>query len=223
MSHTYLALCQRLVRESVGISGSGPTSVLNQTGDLRRVVDWVGSAYEDIQNLHTDWNFLRKTATFNTVADQQDYAPAEAGAADLGEWRRDSFRAWLTAAGVGNEVDLTQYAWEDFRDRYLYGTTRTQRGRPVYMAIKPDRSVALWPIPDDEYTVTAEYFRAPHVMTANADTPIFPAQYHLLVMWRALVFYAGHSAAPETFAVGQQEHKRLLSMLRRAELPATTW
>lgn len=223
MSQTFLALCQRLVRESVGVSGSGPTSVLNQTGDMRRVVDWVATAYQDIQNLHQDWNFLRGEATFNTVAGQQDYTPAQADAADLGEWRRDSFRAWLTASGAGSEIDLVQYDWTEFRDRYLYGTTRTQQGRPVYMAIKPDRSVALWPIPNDDYTVTGEYFRAPHVMVANTDTPNFPAQYHLLVMWRALVFYAGHAAAPETFAVGQQEHKRLLSMLRRAELPETTW
>lgn len=223
MRLTYLQLCQRLRRECVGVSGVGPSTTTGQTGDMQRIVEWVASAYEDVQNLHTNWNFLRQSFSFDTVAAQQDYTPTEAGAADIGEWRKDRMTVYLTAGGVGGETYLTPYQWQDFHDAYLFSTLRSQQGFPVSVGIKPDRGLALWPIPGDVYTVRGEYWRAPHAMAADDDVPILPEKYHMLIVWRALVFYAGHAAAPETFTVGQQEHRRMLSMMRRAELPEVTW
>ena len=45
---TFLELCRRLARE-VDASGSGPSAVTGQTGENRRIVDWVASAWQDIQ------------------------------------------------------------------------------------------------------------------------------------------------------------------------------
>lgn len=217
---TYLELVQALVREAVGLSGSGPTTVVNQTGDMRRAVDWIGRAYEDIQNLHTDWRFLRKDVTFTTETGVQVYNPAS----DIGEWRRDSFRVYPTASGVGAEINLSEYEWNDFRETYLFNAIRNQTGMPTSLGYGTDRSLYLWPIPDAAgYTVVGEYYRAPHRMVENDDVPIFPEKYHMVIVWRALTFYGGHFAAPETFAQGQQEMRRLLSMMRGTELERVTW
>ena len=223
MLMTRLELCQRLRSECVGVSGSGPTSTLNQSGDMLRVVNWIDSAYEDIQNLDPRWNFLRKTFSFNTVAAQQGYTQTQAGAADQGTWKLDHVKSYLTSEGSAGEIIMSAPDWESFYQVYMLGATRTQTGRPLVVTEKPDRSLALWPIPDAIYTVTGEYWRAPHQMTADAHVPILPEQFHMLIVWRALVFYAGHAAAPETFTVGQAEHKRLLSMLRRHQLPPVQW
>lgn len=225
----FLSLCQRLRLECVGVSGNGPVSVQGQTGDMLRVVNWVASAYQDIQNLHTDWAFLHREFSFDTVAGQRTYGVATAigdglTIGDVGKWREEGMKCYLTADGSDTEIPiLVEPVWADFYDTYEYGPLKTQQGRPDVAGIKPNRTLALWPTPDAVYTLTGQYFRNPHVMVENTDTPLFDERYHMLIVWRALVFYAGHAAAPETFAVGQQEHKRLLSMLRRDELPAFSW
>ena len=217
---TYLELVQALVREAVGLSGTGPTTVAGQTGDMRRAVDWVARAYQDIQNLHADWRFLRRDVSFTTVAGTQTYNPAD----DIGEWKRGTFSQYRTAQGFGTEVDLSEYEWDDFRDQFLFNAIRSQQGFPTAIGFGTDRALHLWPIPDDGgYTITGEYYRVPHVMVDDDDVPIIPEKYQMVIVWRALTFYAGHAAAPETFAQGQQEMRRLLSMMRRTELERITW
>jgi hypothetical protein len=68
----YLQLCQRVAQEA-GIVGTFPTTTTGQTGELKRIVDWVAEAYTNLQN-ETNWRWLRKRAVFNTVANQREYA-----------------------------------------------------------------------------------------------------------------------------------------------------
>lgn len=220
---TFIELVQRLRRECVGVSGSGPTTVTDQTGDNARLVDWIASAYQDIQNLHVDWNFLRADFSFSTVAAQQTYTPTECGAADIGEWVRDSMRVHLTSAGIATEIDIPLLTWADFRREYLFGALRATSSKPMVAGRKPDRSLMFWPTPDADYTINGEYWKAPDVMVGSDDEPLFPAQYHMIVVWRALVFYAHNQASPEAYAHGQAEYKRLLAMVARTELPEVTF
>lgn len=219
---TFIELVVRLRSECVGVSGSGPTAVTGQTGDNARLVDWIQSAYKDIQNLHTDWNFLRSDFSFTTIAGQQTYTPAQAGAADVGEWLKDSFRVYTTAVGFNSEIDIPCLDWEDFRREYLFGAIRTNTSKPMIAGRKPDRSLVLWPIPDatnGAYTVLGEYFKEPQAMVGNDDVPLIPAKYHEVILWRALVFYAHNQASPEAYAHGQAEYKRILAGMARTELP----
>lgn len=224
-SMTRLQLCTRLRSECVGVSGAGPTTTTGQVGDMLKIVNWIDSAYEDIQNMRTDWRFLRDDFTFQTVAAQQTYTPTQAGAVDatptvdLGEWITDDIRCYLTSTGVSGEQVLEFMDWDTFRATYLIGSIRSTTGQPVVVTVKPDRSLMLWPIPDAAYTVAGEYYRVPDTLTADGTVPTFPARFHMLIVWRALVFYAGHSAAPETFAVGKEEYGKLLGMLVAAEAP----
>ena len=224
-SMTRLSLLTRLRSECVGVSGAAPTTTLAQTGDMLNLVNWIDSAYEDIQNMRRDWNFLRDDFTFQTVAAQQTYTPTQAGAVnatpaeDLGEWITDSMRCYLTATGVSAEIDLDYVPWDDFRETYMKGSIRATTGQPHVVTVKPNHSLMLWPIPDAVYTVVGEYYQTPSAMTADASVPILPSRFHMLIVWRALVFYAGHAAAPETFAVGKAEYDKMLSQLMRAEAP----
>ena len=47
----FLSLCQRL-RSEARIPGTGPSSVTGQTGELAKIVEWITTAYEDIQANH---------------------------------------------------------------------------------------------------------------------------------------------------------------------------
>lgn len=214
---TFLALCQRL-RQEAGISGTGPYSVLGQVGESKKVVDWIATAYQDIQNLHSEWDFLRTEVSFDTTAGLNNYTKATISVPEYGEWVSDSFRSYLTASGVASEQFMNWCNWMRFRDTYVFGSNRTLQGFPRYLAQKPDKSLIMYPTPNDEYTINGEYFQRAHAMAADADEPLIPTEYRLVIVWRALMFYAGSYNAPELYAVGEAEYKRILRRLEHTNL-----
>lgn len=71
MLNTYLELCQQLI-EDAGISGSMLT-VTDQTGEFKRVTNWVRRAVTELEQKYFDWNFLHNFYSFPTIDAQQDY------------------------------------------------------------------------------------------------------------------------------------------------------
>ena len=73
----YLQLAQRLHAEiggGPGDPGTQPTTVVAQSGKLKRYCDWTQQAYVDLQ-LSQPWRWMRKTGTFATSASVREYAP----------------------------------------------------------------------------------------------------------------------------------------------------
>jgi len=210
---TNLELCQRL-RAEAGIAGSGPTTVVSQTGELGRIVDWVASANEEIQNAHATWKFLQESFSFSTVDGTQDYAPADVSLDDLANWKHSRVDDLTIYSAVADEQYLIYLPWNDFKGNYMFGSTRSQEGRPTIVTVKPDNSLALWTTPDAVYTVTGEYYKK----ALDADEPLIPSQYHMIVVWRALMLYGAYSSAPDSYSHGEQEYKNLLRKLEFDQL-----
>ncbi len=59
---TFLELVQRTASEC-SVSLTGPSAVTGQTGRLGQVVNWVNSAWMDVQTRHDDWKFMRGSFT----------------------------------------------------------------------------------------------------------------------------------------------------------------
>jgi len=213
----YLQLSQRL-RQEAAISGTGPTSVLNQVGEMKEVVDWANSAYEDIQNLHTNWRFMQTEFSFPLISGTDTYTPAAAGLTTLGEWLTDDTRVYLTQS---DENPMQYEPWKLFREVRDIGAV--QSGRPTHFSIKPNNSIVFWPNPDAVYTCTGEYMLKPATMTADTDEPIFPSQFHMLVVWRALLFQAALLEAPARYAHGQAEYKRLIKAMEFSQVSKFTY
>ena len=85
---TFLELCQT-VRQEVGVSGTGPTTVLNQEGQLKVIIDFVADSDFQIQILWEDWEFL--WAQYSSTLSTGVAAPAVAKPTDLGTWDMRSF------------------------------------------------------------------------------------------------------------------------------------
>ena len=137
---TFLDLCQRLAAEC-GVSGSGPSSVLTQTGESARLVNWIASRWVTIQRKHPDWHFLLVSpgVSFATVAGQVYYTPTQTGVASgvVGQWKRNTFRSYLTSAGVPNEIYLQYVDYDFFRDIYQLGNLRLAQVRPTVITVTP--------------------------------------------------------------------------------------
>jgi hypothetical protein len=217
----FLQICQRAAQEAgVSRSTAGPVSVLSQTGELAKIVDWVLTTYQDVQDKHTTWNFLRFDFTYPTIAATSTYLPSAVSLTELANWEQEDVRAYLTATGVSDESRLKKRTWDYLRGVRLIGTVQT--GKPCEFAIRPDKSMVLWPTPGDIYTVKGEYWKRAQTMTANADEPIIPAQFHMILVWGAVRYYAGDQGAAELFALADQNYNRLMKKLEKDELPKHT-
>ena len=210
---TYLELCQTL-RIRAGISGSGPDSTTAQIGELALVVSLINTAYEKIQDKFATWTFLKNTFTFPCVVAQSNYATTVV--TNFANWREDSFRCYLT--DTTNEQELIYYSWDDFRDSFLIGSSRATTGRPSAITINPDKTLTVWPIPDAIYTIGGEYFKKADVMSGDSDTPVFD-RFHMLIVYEALMQYAGDVGLPTIYTVAAAEAKILWNKMKRNYLP----
>jgi hypothetical protein len=215
----FLQLCKRLRSES-GIPSTGPSTVVGQTGELSKIVEWIQSAYEDIQNLHPKWQFLQESFNFSTVSGTAEYTPTAAGINDLLSWKEDDFRVYLN---VSDEIYLVYEPWDTFRPYYNYGSLRTQTEKPTVITVKPNKSLFLWAIPDQAYTIDGQYYKTPDVMENNTDVPIFENNFHMAIVWKGLMYYGGERGAPDAYAHGQAEYKKIIRKLEFDQLPKMTF
>lgn len=225
---TFLELCQRM-RQECGISGTGPSTVVSQTGNLKRIVDWVNTAWIDIQTTHQDWDWMRASASFPTVAAQAVYELGTGSgtvgvtAATFGRWDRDTFRNYVTSTGTNSEVFMGFIHYDTWRDSYMYGAQRSTTTRPIDMSISPTKAIALGPPPTTGYTITGDYFYAPLDMTLDADVPALPAQFHMAIIYRAMMSYGAYEAAPEVYQRGELEFGKLMRRMTADRVPETIW
>lgn len=217
----YLALCNKLIQKC-GISGGDLATVVNQTGEASRVVNWINEAYTNIQELQQNWQWMRGPVSFNTVAQQANYTPAQAGIADFARWREDSFRCYLTSVGVGAEIFLGRLDWEDYRNTYLYNNIRNTYGQPLHIAVGDDKSLYLGLIPDTIYTVVGEYWQTPTDLALDADVPAMPARFQMLIVYEAMKSYAMYEAAAEVMAEAERQFKRMYNRLLNDQLSRIT-
>jgi hypothetical protein len=212
----YLQLAQRL-RQEAGVSGTGPLTVVNQSGEMRRLVDWINSAWLDIQRLHASWDWMLAETTFLTVAGQGSYTPVQAGIASrFGRWSIASFRVARTPPN--DETMLMPLSYGDFRSVYLTGPQ--PQARPVVVCSLPSLSLGLGYKPDQAYTIRGEYWKSAQNLTADSDIPEMPEDYHDAIVYRALMLYARYESAAEIYEDALQNYRRLISLLEIHQLPS---
>lgn len=225
----YLQLAQALRREC-RVSGSGPSAVTGQTEEYNRLLSWINQAWMEIQRLHTDWRFLRDSATCVTVQGQATYSPtADFNLTDFGYWAldyeaNDTFRNYVTAAGMGSEIFMEVWDYDWWRNAYLYGALRTSYTRPIGVALAPDNSLACGPIPADGFTLVGDYYKVPSELVLATDIPALPVQFHWMIVYKAMEYYGSSESAPEVYDRAVLQYGRLirqceLQQLRRMKAP----
>jgi hypothetical protein len=222
---TFLQIVNQ-VREECGVSGPALTTLggaLSQTST--RVKNWVINAWIEIQRAHRDWNFLENSFSFATTPGVQEYTASAApvSIANFANWKRDTLRCYQTAVGVSDEQILPFMDWQTFRDVYQFGQQGTTQARPVCYTIGPRKTLLLGPTPDVAYTVSGWYYHSPTTLVADADTPDVDAEYHELIVFKAMVKYGMYEAAPEIVARGQEQGDRVMAQLEADYLPTITF
>jgi len=217
----YLELCVR-VREEAGITGSGPSSVTDQAGQLLRVVNWVQQAWVEIQLMRPNWNFMRGEFTFDTTIDKRDYLAADESITDLKLWDQESFMYYETALGEIDQKPLIYLPYATWRSNFRVGMNVRPADSPLYITVLPDTNeIRFEPKPDDIYTIEGDYKKSTQALTAADDELTnFPDDFHMLVVWQALKSYGFYENAPEVLEEAEINFDNLLYRLEIEQLPA---
>ena len=223
----YLQLGQSLVTEC-GAGSASLTTMQSQTGEALRFVNWVNSAWNELQTFRDDWAWMRSNAetgggvsfvpaagapwcAWGTSAGQLGIQSTAFG----GKWVEGSFRNYVTTVGQTSEIFMDFLpSLDHWRDGYYYGAQRNVRTRPVVLAIAPDRSLLVGPPSDGSYTVYGDYFKSPSSMSADVDTPTgLPNHYHMLIVYRGMMYYGEYESAPEVFDRGSRLYEEMFREL----------
>lgn len=218
-----LALVRRLARECrMTASSTVPSTTISQTGNLLDAVTWLDDAWNELQ-LSNYWQWMRSRFTLNTVASDHTYAYGDCNDETTGtpitrfrEWLVndpiDPVTIYLQSSGVGTQGYVWYMPWELFRMNYRIGTVI--ESVPCHITVDPQQNIVLGPTPNDIYVVAGGYWKSPQEMTLDADIPELPTYYHLLLVYQAMMKYAGSESAAEIMARALREGGPLRNQLQ---------
>lgn len=212
----YLELCQAVARESGTIAGLPSfTTVAGATGRLAKLTAWVADAWRNIQNERTDWLFLRQEFSKALIVDQTQYTPASFGLEVL-KWMPDTrtrriMSVYDNSIGQADEGHIQQIPYDRWRAMYNHGSH--DANRPTVWAQAPDKQLCVGPKPDKAYIIRGEYIRTAQLLTADADIPIIPTQFHGVIVGEALRLMARADEALQVLAEKAQQYDILRTPL----------
>ena len=217
-----LQLTQAVKRES-GMAGGGPLSVSTTVLQEQRLFAWVNWAARDITLAREDWRFRRANATLASTTDQANTA-ADFGLTDFASWKPATRfykpSTYRVSDGLSMERELVWMDYDQFRKTYTIGTQTP--GMATNWTISPSEEFLLGPAPDSAHFIRADYVRDYTDLVLDTDTPIIPARFHMLIVWRALREYGGFDAASEVFQRADQNYNSMWPQLLQSQTEAPT-
>ena len=219
---TFLELCEDVARESGG-TARAPTSVIGQTGRQQKIIEWVKTAWNLIQNLQSNWSFLRDEHTGTLVANSQSYSGASFSTTRFGEFMGDygSYQPvtlYDTTIGRSDESALRLISYEVWKRRWDIGVHDATR--PTEYTIGPDQELKFGAKPDKAYQIRFEYRKTPQALALNTDEPDMPLRFHDIIVWRAIMLMADHDEALNAMTIANGKYLELKASMERDLLPA---
>ena len=207
----FLTLVQDLHAET-GAAGVAPTSVIDQTGEAKRLVNWIKRADIKIQTKWINWKFLRAEFLTGNVTTASVVALAKP--ATLHTWDTTTFRFRFPLETVEHPLPWVEY------DKIKTQILDTSTGVPSRVIIMPDNSLEFEPIPDDAYTILADFYSKPIPLAANTDISLIPEEYHdSALLGRAMLYYANFENAPEIRTQGEELYGEGIAEMENHQLP----
>lgn len=208
-----LAIVQSLHYEAK-LPGSPSSTVVGQSGRFADLVRWAVEAWHDIQRDRDGrWKWLRGDWTLDTAADTQTYVYGDCTDVDAAA-PITRFSAWdfdedeppfiyLVSEGKAAERELPIAGWSDFRSLYVRGTHTS--ARPGLITADASDTLHFGPTPNGIYRVTGNYWKSIQTLAIDADIPEMPDEYHMLIVYRALLKYGYNTVAQEVLARARTE------------------
>lgn len=213
-------MAQRLHSESLR-STAAPTSVTGASDRNARLFNWLADNWRDLQT-ERDWRWMRGQLDVAVTAGQQTYTGTGLGASRFRRWRKEDSQYTPVMYRSGNPNAywvLEHWDLDSFRRHFIY--RNLGQTTPIAWTFDEQNQLLVGPAPLDAYQLRIDYWKSPTELTADADEPDMPSEFHMLLVWDALIELATSDAAPEILAKAQRNHATLRDrlMLDQARLP----
>ncbi len=213
---TYLDLCQRTAIEA-GIANASqsnlPIGITGQVGELARVVKYVADAWREIQgNKHWDWMWEQPTISIAAGA-------SSVAAGNVSQERWDKCSVYIPTVNSDSAGRYLEYLpWDVFRTQYPRILTGSSIG---VWSIAPDRTFRINGVaPTGGFVCTAERYASPTNLSMATDVPGMPADFHMLIVYKAMRKLAGFDEAGSQRQVALDEERALWNDLTIRCLPS---
>lgn len=195
-----LALAQRLHRE-LGRAGSGPVSVTSANRSDRSLFDWISDAWTEIQTDGYGWKWMIKSGEGTVTGASQAYSGADLALTSFGRFRSESDDYTVRAYDPTNPTSVWRMKFlpYDRFERQLLDIP-PEAAAPQYWSITPEGKLAIAPEPNGTYKVKIGYYSAPTSLSADTDEPNMPSEFHMAVVWRAMIDGGMYEASQESLA-----------------------
>lgn len=239
----FLELVQRLATETgteleakITTVAVPPAQAYGRTTEHRnRLVRWIQQAWLDIQDDQTQWNFMVQDGRMGLVEDQwvyplpkivdedwynQDPETHEEAIFDkLVPYVAPLDRRYIWMVNVQGTCQNRQLCYyirpEHFfgdRDRHV----ECHKGVPSRYSIDRKGCIVFDSSPtNDDYHIEFEFNRLPQELTEDSDIPyMIDKRYHILIVYRAMVFYAGFDETGPQMQRAQKLYRDMMNKFR---------
>ncbi len=220
----YLTLCKEVAADAGTIAGfQNVTTVVGLSGRPAKLVGWVRDAWIDIQNERNDWSWMRRRfGPVAMTAGVDSYTATAFGISRFGEWLQDrsgfrTFAIYDPDQGTAQTRAMDQISYDSWIERWGRGDHPSQM--PVEWAISPTREILVGPKPDKAYMISGEYRISPQELSADGDVPEMPAQYHRVIIPRAIRLASSSDEAWNSLQDKTNQYGELRSALVREQTP----
>lgn len=199
----------------MGISDTGPTTVVGQTGDLARIPVWVNDSWTYIQGLNGGrWKWKWSEWDFNLTATFRDY--------DLDDLayqiEREGVFCYDPTIGRSDESYVNYVDYQQYKVVYDKGLYTDHTGKPHKFTKLPDGRLRFWPTPDKTYTVRGDYYKPIQYLTDDNDIPDLPTNFHMVIPYYAIQKYGDYEEDPTVIQIAAQRYDQLLAQMTNQQL-----
>ena len=108
----------------------------------------------------------------------------------------ETFCYYKKSDGANFKTPLRYLEYSEFMQRATdYSTTSD----PYLITITPTKRLRIFPAPNDIFVLCADGFLKPQAMAVSADIPILPDNFHMMIVWKGLMDYAGFEESSAIF------------------------
>ena len=143
--------------------------------------------------------------------------------ADVGEDGQIANPLSALTKNYGLELVVPYATWDSWRAAYDLG--QDFRGAPSLVSVSPNNDLVVGPRPSDgtHYRIRMDYFKGPNVLVEDDDEPELPQQFHMLIVYDALL-HVGHDRARQELVDSSREFSsQMRSQLEAAQTEQVTF